>query len=252
MKVNVLFPLGLALALLGPLLLLPAAAHTCSSTFISLGCNPFDCSGGEHSHTVHTPFARCESGPGSDDCASQPTHTYHGGFYLETGTREVEADSTRVVVHDTNLQDCDGDGVPRDFDGDYDDGVGGAFFGYGHWGYDPVCNYGLNLHAGRVSVDDVVWGSDIWFRIGADDTSGPVLSVDPLTGATTCSTDGSITPGDPATDPIADADDCLTDPVHGTGTTCGAGGDGGYWVILPTGGLAGSGHPATEGTVTAA
>ena len=48
------------------------------------------------------------------------------------------------------------------------------------------------------------------------------IDANPVTGEPACTTDGSVTPGDPATDPTADADDCLTPPLHGTGSTCGA------------------------------
>ena len=172
-----------------------------------------------------------------------------------TVTIDQEVGVTTVV--DTNVWDCDGDGIPNDFDGDYDSGVGGAFFGYGPWRWGPPCEYGLAAHGATVTVNDVVFGADVWFTIGADDTSGPVVSVDPVTGETTCETSGSITPGDPATDPTADPDDCLTPPQHGSGTTCGAGGDGGYWVFLTSalvtegaGGVSVS-NPPTAGTITA-
>ena len=137
-----------------------------------------------------------------------------------------------VTVFETNTVDCDGDGAPGDYDGDWETGVGGGFFGYGPWANEPTCNYGLTLHGGTATVTDVVFGGNIEFVIGADDTSGPATSVDPVTGETTCSTSGSITPGDPATDPTADADDCLSAVYTTSGTTCGAGGDGGYWVFL--------------------
>ena len=169
-----------------------------------------------------------EGGYGPYPCAhfSPHSHTY-GGSSPSGTTLALHG----VVVFDTNTADCDGDGL-KDFDGDYDSGVGGGFFGYGPWANEPTCNYGLHTHGGTVVVNDVVFGSDIWFVIGADDTSGPSISVDPVTGETTCETDGSITPGDPTTDPTADADDCLTGVYTGSGSTCGAGGDGGYWTFL--------------------
>ena len=189
------------------------------------------------------------------------SHTYFAGGSVtassDTLTSGDEIGAGFAAVFDTNLADCDGDGLPGDSDGDYDLGIGGAFFGHGPWADEPTCYYGLAQHGSTVSVNDVAFAGDVWFVIGADDTSGPVITVDPVTGGTTCSTDGSITPGDPALDPTADADDCLTDPQYGTGTTCGAGGDGGYWVFLSglhvyeSGGGSGFGNAPTAGTVTA-
>ena len=213
-----------------------------------------------------TPWDNSEWGPiGEIFCkllhTSPHSHTYgtggSAGARSDTVTGGDEFGAGIVTVSDTNPYDCDEDGIPGDFDGDYDAGVGGGFFGYGPWRWGPPCNYHLADHGATVTVNDVVFGSDIWFVIGADDTSGPVINVDPVTGETTCTTDGSITPGDPATDPTADADDCLTAPLHGSGTTCGAGGDGGYWVFLSgalvtegSGGV-GASNPPTAGTITA-
>ena len=180
--------------------------------------------------------------PGTADCThgSPHVHTYTTGTAaaVRSDTLEVVTSSPGTVsVSDSNMGDCDGDGVPGEFDGDLDAGVGGGFFGYGPWADEATCDYGYLQHGSHVTVSDVTFGSDIWFVIGADDTSGPAISVDPVTGETTCSTDGSITPGDPSTDPTADPDDCLTPPQHGSGVTCGAGGDGGYWVFLVAGGV---------------
>ena len=208
-----------------------------------------------------------ESGPGPNSCThfSPHSHSYgtggSAGARSDTVTGGDEVGAGIVTVFDTNTADCDGDGL-RNFDGDYDSGVGGAFFGYGPWANEPTCNYGLAVHGGVVvAVNDVVFGADVWFTIGADDTSGPVVSVDPVTGETTCETDGSITPGDPATDPTADADDCLTAPQNlaqgSSGATCGAGGDGGYWVFLngllvtESAGNPGANNAPTAGTITA-
>ena len=201
------------------------------------------------------------------DHFSPHAHTYgtggSAGANSQTVTGGDEVGAGIVTVTDTNQYDCDWDGIPGDFDGDYDTGVGGAFFGYGPWHWEAICNYGLAAHGGVVvSVNDVTFSADVWFRIGADDTSGPVISVDPVTGETSCETSGSITPGDPATDPTADPDDCLTEPQNlgrgvGTGATCGAGGDGGYWVFLSgalvtegTGGV-GANNAPTAGTIAA-
>ena len=191
-------------------------------------------------------------GPGlvsvlADHCPHSYPHTHTYGF---SGTETLVG---VAVVTDSNTADCDGDGIGGDFDGDYDSGVGGGFFGYGPWANEAVCNYGLETHGGSVVVNDAVFGSDVWMTVGAMDTNGPVIITDPVTGGTTCSTDGSITPGDPALDPTADPDDCLTDSQNlyrgvGTGATCGAGGDGGYWVFLERWTLD---NAPTSGTLTA-
>ena len=184
------------------------------------------------------------------------SHTYgDGGPWPNSKTAtwaslSVAPYSGQATAWDSNIVDCNGDVLPVDYDGDYDTGIGGAFFGYGPWAHEPTCDNGLTSHGAVVTVNDLSYGNDIWFLIGADDTSGPAISVDPVSGATTCSTDGSITPGDPFTNPIADADDCLTPRQNAAVgivlTTCGAGGDGGYWVfLLPFP------NPPTAGTITA-
>ena len=174
------------------------------------------------------------------------SHTYGSGGSLGAGSDTVTGGDE--VGHHTVIVSG---GCKRDT------GVGGGFFGYGPWADESICNYGLTLHGGTVNVNDFVFGSDIAFVVGADDTSGPAISVDPITGETTCATDGSVTPGDPATDPTADADDCLSNVYVGSGSTCGAGGDGGYWVFLyeaflteGAGGVGSSNIP-TAGTLTA-
>ena len=198
------------------------------------------------------------------DCPAEPTHTY--GFGSSVGFESKTATTGDnslgfVTVQETNTADCNGDGTPADYDGDWETGVGGAFFGYGPYAQDPVCNYDLQVHVGTVSVNDIVFGNDIWFKIGADDTGGPAYEVDPVDGSISCSVDGSITPGDPTTDPTADADDCLTAPQNAAKgiviPACGAGGDGGYWVFLNGAyaledGALTVGNPATAGTITAA
>ena len=215
-------------------------------------------------------LALCHNAPGAPDALAALSYCPHpvphshsfgsGGSAAgrsDTVTGGDEVGGGAVTVSETNFEDCDGDGVPGDYDGDWETGVGGGFFGYGPWGNEPTCNYGLTLHGGTVYVHDLVYGWDISFVIGADDTSGPVVSVDPVTGETTCETDGTITPGDPTTDPTADADDCLTEVFIGSGYTCGAGGDGGYWVFLygtavsegPWG--VGLSNPPTAGIITA-
>ena len=266
MNVNMRLSLGIALVLAGAALPLASADHWLPNCPHS----------SPHSHTY-----------GFGGSAGARSDTVTGGDEVGAGI---------VTVSETNTVDCDGDFTPdpfvgcwddplnpccldeegnpesccygpddaptpcpesADFDGDYETGVGGGFFGYGPWAHEPTCNYGLTDHSGTVVVNDIVHGGDVAFVIGADDTSGPVVEVDPVDGTTSCSTDGSITPGDPATDPTADADDCLSEVYIGTGTTCGAGGDGGYWVFLNgalvtegAGGV-GANNAPTTGTITA-
>lgn len=185
-------------------------------------------------------------------CPPQPIHFYLGpeGWAAVATSSGVDLAAGGVVVADTNLADCDADGVPGDFDGDYNVGLGGAFFGWGPWAAAPVCGYGVNAFGPDVVVADAAWGPAVTLWTGADDTDGPVILTDPVTGAISCETDGSISP-------TFDPDDCLAGPYVGIGATCGGGGDGGYWVVLahaveealPAGVLAS--NPPTVGAVMA-
>lgn len=162
-------------------------------------------------------------------CPAQPLHTYvmespPGWEDTQTGISRVVA---AVVVWDTNVADCDGDGRVPDFDGDADAGVGGAFFGYGRWADEPVCRYGLNEHPNGASVLSLPSHLTVYF-IGADDTLGPRVVADPDDpGDLDCFTDGTISPD-------TDLDDCLMGPYQWPeeGRGCGGGGDGGFWVII--------------------
>lgn len=192
-------------------------------------------------------------------CPGQFAHTYPLAVSANGASRQVVSEVTYVAsytlgvsidgyeqvnVVDTNTSDCNFDGVPLDFDGDYDAGDHGGFFPYGPWANEAICNYGLSLHHGpNVVVTDVVF-ANIPFLIGTDDQWGPIIIPDPVNGGNICETDGSITPcGAFGCGPTDDADDCLTDtdpwwgpgyqPYIGSGyNTCGGGGDGGFWVIL--------------------
>ena len=275
MKVNTPLLIGASLMLIAAVLpLTNVSAHDCHTLLFTpptdpndpnTGCNGASCpdQGSPHSHENDLPPAKCKhpTTPCKLQHTSPHSHTYgfggSAGARSDTVTGGDEVGAGVVTVFETNAADCDGDGVPGDYDGDWETGVGGGFFGYGPWANEPICNYGLAAHGASVVVNDVVFGKEIAFVIGADDTSGPVISTDPVTGETTCETDGSITPGDPTTDPTADADDCLTEVFIGQGTTCGAGGDGGYWVFLNgalvsegAGGTGASNAP-TAGTITA-
>ena len=199
---------------------------------------------------------------GSNPCVDQPTHTYGLGGAVGGRSAAVtfgQAVGTGLVeVTDTNSTDCDPTNpAAADWDGDYDAGVGGAFFGYGAWAEDPQCDYALNVHGGNVAVNDVVFGAFITFFVAEDDQAGPVKLQNPLDGTWTCEVSGSITPG-LATDPATDPDDCVSEPYLGHGATCGTGGgDGGYWVFLhavfvdENPASLDLRNPATTGTVTA-
>ena len=208
-----------------------------------------------------------KSGRGdTNPCPDQPVHTYGSGGSAGGRSATVTGGDDFgvgvVTVTDTNADDCDGDGYAGDWDGDYDAGVGGGAFGYGPWATDPDCAYGYNLHGPNVVVNDVVFGNNIGFVVGEDDQSGPVKvpvdeDADGVPEGYICETSGSISPGDPATDPTADADDCLSNHYVGSGSTCGSGGgDGLYWVFLDgvfvdeNGGVT-AGNPPTTGTITA-
>ena len=270
MRLNLPIVAGVALALLTVSAPLPmASAHVCVDGLLNPPCSP-DCTGGPvgtlHIHLLASGIDACAGSAGeSDPYAHCPHDSPHSHTYGSSGgargrSRTLgngESGSGSTTVYEFNTMDCNGDGLPWDFDGDYETGSGGAFFGHGPWADEIICGYGLRTHGDTVTVNDVVFGGNVAFIIGADDTSGPVIRVDPVTGETSCSTDGSITPGDPTADPNADEDDCLTEVYVGSGKTCGHGGDGGYWVFLVTTGVdegaggTGASNPVTAGTITA-
>ena len=212
----------------------------------------------------------CLVEPDPENCEPQSVHTYGSGGSVSLRSALASTGqgfgARTAHVWDSNLADC-GYHDQNFFDGDYDAGVGGAFFGYGAWVddecYDQGPNYWhLNSHGPNVVVEDMVFGRDIWFVTGEDDQTGPVkfyadYDGDGYAEALVCETDGSINPGDPATDPTADPDDCLSEPYLGVGQTCGTGGgDGGYWVFLYEGYVEENGgvllgNTPTAGTITA-
>ncbi len=167
---------------------------------------------------------------------SQPTHTYGptlapgiGSTTLqEQGSPASGVDTGLVTVEDTNVADCDGDGVPNDFDGDYDLGIGGGFFGSSNlWDVTDDCGYDLNVHATTGTATDVT-GLAVRGLYGVDDAEGPAVVVDPTSGASLgCQTDGSITPA-------TDANDCLSawTGSWSSGACPASGGDDGYWLFL--------------------
>lgn len=219
----------------------------------------------------------------ANPCPDQPVHTY--GFIVSNGNdRDVVSEVTwvtsypsgtstggqqQVHVADSNFTPCNFLSPPGLWDGDYDTGDHGAFFGYGVWAEEPSCDYQLNVHGPNVAVTDVMWGGNVPFLVGEDDMYGPIMIVDPVRGGVVCETDGTINPCTPWAVLIAcDLDDCLSDtdpsfpgwqPFIGVGHTCGwGGGDGGYWVVLLEvyvvdygGGSWACGPCHTVGTITA-
>lgn len=247
------FCVALTLILVASVHVPMGAAHWCVGPSGSCGV---PCpTGWYHDHTEIglVSVARCTYPYYPPYCPDQPVHSYGmgtgaGGNY---STHAVEFTAGTVLVTDTNTGDC-GTG-PAGWDGDYDWGVGGGFFGHGQWAWEPECNYFLNAHGPNVVVNDAVFGISIAFVTGENDRDGPMKIWNPATGTWVCETDGSIRPGDPDEDPTADPDDCISEVFVGWGTTCGeGGGDGGYWVML-LGAVVGEGEtwPPTTGTITA-
>lgn len=116
---------------------------------------------------------------------------------------------------DGNLADCDGDGIPADYDGDTEYGVGGGSFPDNH-------------HDSTFCVSDAVWGSDVGIVVGADGND-----------------DGLIVPD-------VEPSDALTAAALGCATaTFGAGADG-TWKVFLSGVFASltPGFPATMGHIS--
>ena len=192
-------------------------------------------------------------------CPAQATHQY--GVASSAGVRSATLlgggarGAGASFVTDSNVADCDGDGVPGDWDGDYDLGTGVAFFGYGQWAEDPDCDYGLNVHGPNVVVNDAAYGLGLGFVVVEVSQQGPTkVPVDDDGDGTpegyVCETEGVFNPTSP--------NGCVSRRFVGTGHTCGAGGgDGGYWVVLDgffvdeNGGFPTMGPSPTVGTVTA-
>ena len=270
MKLSSVIGISLVMAALGAAIP-PVNAHTCASTWLSPPlCGP--CAVGEnHQHLdiyANGSYMQCSSSrSGHPDCPAEPVHTYGSGSSVggrsATATGGNDTGVGFVTVTDTNEADCNGDGIVGDWDGDYDAGTGGGAFGWGPWANEPTCNNQFNVHGPNVVVNDIIPNYPISFVVGEDDQAGPVIipvdeDADGVPEGYICETSGSITPGDPATDPTADADDCLSGQYTTTGATCGSGGgDGLFWVFLD--GLFvdenGAGttvkNPPTTGTITA-
>lgn len=96
------------------------------------------------------PLAAAHCGTPDTTCQpAQSVHHYVGGLPAMVGG------GLQMVPFEGNLEDCDGDGVPADEDGDYEFGLNGGYFLAGH-------------HDGTFCVDDAVTGMDVYFAIGAD------------------------------------------------------------------------------------
>ncbi|GEM_PF-849332 len=162
--------------------------------------------------------------------AIQSIHTYGGPAGRPPFLAKVSEapGTTPVSVADSNVQDCNGDGTPGDFDGDYDVGDAGGFFGSSdQWDAADGCGYGLNVHSTSGIASDIT-GFAVAGAFGVDDTAGPVVIADPTTGATiSCQVDGAITPS-------TDSNDCLSAwaTIWGPGACYTHGGDDGYWLFL--------------------
>lgn len=127
----------------------------------------------------------------------------------KTAAKQAE-NGLGVTVEDTSVGDCNGDGMPGEFDGDYDFGTGGVAIGHGPWastcGMDALGSFVSNLEITA-------------FFIGADDAGGNTVP---------CLTDGLIAP-------TVDTDDCLGGPyVLSASIPCQGGGDGLVWVFAST------------------
>ncbi|HWH08888.1 MAG TPA: hypothetical protein VNX21_06790 [Candidatus Thermoplasmatota archaeon] len=166
-------------------------------------------------------------------CQHEPVHTYVAGTGLGLSVRAEPGSEGLargpmateyghvVMVLDSETGDCNPrDGLPLDWDGDYDLGAGGGAFGHGPWA--DWCG----LHdetAETVTVVDSAFGRTVVFVTGAND---PFDWIPDGGGQNTCLTDGLLAP-------LLDPGDCLSLP--GTGTqpiTCPVSGDGLLWVFV--------------------
>ncbi len=165
----------------------------------------------------------------------QPTHTYGAPLGHHPHAAAMQGSGTGLVsVWDTNVADCNGDGIPGDWDGDLDAGTTGGAFGYlGTW--EAACGYDLNLHSGLGTASDFT-GLSVSGVLGMDDM-----------GASGCAPDGVIAPA-------VDPSDCLVrfvnswnasacvNKLQGSGATE-TGADDLYWILVQA--------PSTAGTLTA-
>lgn len=102
----------------------------------------------------------------AQECFVSDIHVYVWGGSANLDSQAAGV-STRalggVVVHDGNTADCDGDGVPLDFDGDWETGAGGGFLPFSH-------------HGATVCLQDLASGEAPTFVTGIDgDGDGLIL-----------------------------------------------------------------------------
>ncbi len=247
-----------------------SASGDCSSLYgvcvINSGtCGPGCVSVSNSGHCNHicvVNSGKCANLRSSSCWISQPVHTYGSSMALGTNSNTLSEQTSGaptgsvegggagfVTVQDSNVADCNGDGIPGDYDGDYDIGTGGGFFGSSsEWDTADNCGYDLSVHASTGTATDIS-SLPVGGVFGVDDVAGPVVVTDPNSGATvSCQVDGSITPG-------TDANDCLNVWVNtwspGSDPVCaiGHGGDDGYWLILQSG-VSENGGSVTAATAT--
>src|SRR5581483_7686569 len=108
--------------------------------------------------------------------ANQPVHTYGSSVTVgvNSHTLATSGGAGNVLVDDTNTADCNNDGISSDFDGDFDAGVGGGFFGSTNaWDVADGCGYDLNVHTSTGTVTDIT-SLPVSGNFGVDDVAGPI------------------------------------------------------------------------------
>lgn len=232
------------------------------------------------------------------DLTCRPTealHSYEGSttgevawtaaaYPYSAGDRkpQMEDKKTRGPLVDGNvLSDCVGpqcglwpywdplygtgwcDGIPGDFDLEWEYGHAAAFLPAGPWATHSICDYLLVPHHGATPrIVDTTGPAQPAFFWGAVDTWGPLFV--PTTEARDAATpffggDGLMCVTDGTISPLTDPDDWIQF-CHGSGTTVcdpavggtapAAGGDGGYWAFPYTGFRSGIPWTTSSGTIT--
>lgn len=160
-------------------------------------------------HFPATPILQCQ-GP-------TRVHEYQlpGGAYVGDHTSETTV-SLDVVTQDGNTEDCDGDGIPLDYDGEREWGLGGAWLavdGRASWCADTAPHHPA---FGPITVTDNLL-NPVHFLVVADDTSDPTL----------------FPCGDGFLSPVTG--DAMAHCVSSCTVTFPPGADGGYWVVVVDG-----------------
>lgn len=118
---------------------------------------------------------------GDPPCATQETH-----YYVVSAAPTLDTAATggvrngAQIAKDANLEDCDGDGVPGDWDGDADLGPGTAYLPASHHAGERICVWdesGAPVHffvANDEGDGAVGWGGcldhpggDVWVTVEA-------------------------------------------------------------------------------------